>query len=85
MLSLMLFFSLGCFTESGPCDDYCAYVCDCHGGEEGYDCEECTTVYASADAALQDECETQLLDLQEADEAAGHTCDGADTGPVATE
>ena len=79
------FFLLSCFTESGPCDDYCTYVCDCHAGEEEYNCEDCRTIYASADTELQDDCETQLLDLQEADEAAGLSCSRSDTGGVTTQ
>jgi hypothetical protein len=71
----------GCFGSSGPCDDYCQYVCDCHEGEEGYDCDQCFSEYSGADPETQDECETSLDDLKAADDAAGHTCDttGSDT------
>lgn len=66
--------SPGCFAETGPCEDYCTYICDCHAGEEGFDCEQCYTEYEAADPELQDECETSLLDLREADDAAGTGC-----------
>lgn len=73
---------LACTVDTGPCQDYCDYICECHAGEEGYDCEECRTVYGGADAELQDECETELLALQDADAAAGNSCEAtsADTG-----
>jgi hypothetical protein len=77
LLPLLL---LACFgTSSDPCQDYCDYICDCHAGESGYDCDSCRTEYATTDAELQDECETTLIDLQDEDDAAGHTC-AADTG-----
>lgn len=70
-----------CLVEAGPCTDYCDYICSCHAGEEGYDCEECRTVYSDADPELMDECETELTTLQQEDEANGTGCfdDGGDT------
>lgn len=81
----LLWILLGCeFTgASGPCDDYCNYVCDCHDGEAGYDCDECWAVYGEADPALEDECETALLDLTAADEEAGLVC-ATDSGGTKT-
>lgn len=63
-----------CFSTANPCDDYCSYICDCHAGEADYNCDECYTTYDGAEASLQDECETSLIDLQNQDEAEGHTC-----------
>ena len=69
-----------CLTEAGPCTDYCDYICACHEGEAGFDCDECRTVYSDADPELQDECETELTTVQQADEANGTGCDaGEDT------
>ncbi len=77
----LFFILLACFTETGPCTDYCNYICDCHAGEEGYDCDSCFTVYSSADAQQQDECETSLADLRAEDQEAGNTCrDTEDSG-----
>ncbi|MFN7146422.1 MAG: hypothetical protein ACK4YP_21795 [Myxococcota bacterium] len=73
-----------CFGTSfaDPCQDYCDYICECHAGEEGYDCEQCRTEYTSSDPALQDECETSLVDLQGEDQANGTGCESPvdDTG-----
>jgi hypothetical protein len=78
----ILFVLLACFgVSSTPCDNYCNYICDCHAGEPEYDCEECFTTYDGADATLQDECETSLIDLQNQDDAEGRVCGGdGDTG-----
>ena len=66
----------GCFgiPSGDPCYDYCEYICVCHAGEEGFDCDQCEVEYANSDAALQDECESTLTDLQVEDEAAGTGC-----------
>jgi hypothetical protein len=78
---LLLLLALACdFSSAGPCQDYCDYVCDCHDGEAGFDCDQCRVEYADADPDLQDECETELLDLQDADADAGNECDPLDTG-----
>jgi hypothetical protein len=70
-------FGMACFEEE-PCDRYVDYVCQCHDGEEGFDCEEFRLVYADAAAGVQDECAIALDELQAADEAAGLTCDVAE-------
>lgn len=73
----------GCTGGTNPCDDYCSYVCDCHTDEAGYDCDACFTQYDGADAELQDECETALIDLKAQDDADGHVC--TDGGGTATD
>lgn len=79
-MSLLLLLA-GCLTDSGPCTAYCNYVCDCHGDDPAYSCDDCYTVYGGGDAELQDECETALADLRQADQDAGLTCDDTtDTG-----
>jgi len=66
---------LSCTLEaSGPCADYCDYICDCHAGEPEFDCNECRTIYDDSDPELQDACETSLVDLQQADRDAGTGC-----------
>jgi len=63
----------GCETVD-PCDEYVDYVCACHDGEEGYDCEELRQIYADPDPDLQNQCELDRADLEEADRAAGLEC-----------
>jgi hypothetical protein len=76
MLILLL---TACFgvTYGDPCADYCDYVCECHDGEEAFDCDTCRTENAGDDAELQDQCETALADLQTTDEANGTGCSAA--------
>jgi hypothetical protein len=83
-LSLLPLLLAGCFGTSfgDPCQDYCDYICTCHAGEAEFDCDQCLTEYDGSDPALQDECETTLVDLQNEDEANGTGCEsgGDDTG-----
>jgi len=70
----------GCLDEDGgPCDDYVAYMCDCHGDTE--DCDQLEATYADADQDLHDECAISLDDQQTEDDETGHACtSGDDTG-----
>lgn len=76
----------GCFgAEIGdPCVEYCDYICECHPNDPNYDCDACRTSLGESDPALQDECETELVTLQEADQQNGDGCfadeEGFDTG-----
>ena len=63
--------------EPNPCDDYVDYMCDCHDGEAGVDCETLENTYANADVDLQDECAIALEDQQDEDAANGVECDSA--------
>lgn len=75
-MTLLILTLSGCFGfTTGPCADYCDYVCQCHPDDAGVSCEDCQTIYTDDDAALQDECETALVDLQAADREAGITCE----------
>lgn len=65
--------TVGC--EPNPCDDYVDYMCDCHDGEAGVDCETLENTYANADAELQDECSIALEDQQDEDALNGVECD----------
>jgi len=72
---------LGACLDEGdqPCDDYVAYMCECHGDTEN--CTQLTATYDDADQDLQDECAIALDAQQADDESSGHVCtDGADTG-----
>jgi hypothetical protein len=81
---LLFAFLIACTTSAGPCDDYCSYICDCHAEDSGYNCDDCFTSYDGADASLQDECESSLITLKDADEAAGLTCNTSDSGTGTT-
>lgn len=75
-------FTMGSACQEEPCQDYVDYICDCHDGEEGFDCEELRTTLADADQDVQDQCALDLSDQQQEDEANGVDCDAgpADTG-----
>ena len=80
---LILFALLGCSSPANPCDDYCSYICDCHTNDAkiGMSCDECYTTYDGADASLQDQCETALVDQKKADESdSGVVCNTKDSG-----
>ena len=58
-----------------PCDEYTAYMCDCHDGDPLYpSCEELEATYADADLTVQDECILALEAQQEADAQLGIEC-----------
>lgn len=63
---------MGC--EDQPCDRYVNYVCDCHDGEEGFDCDELSIALSDADPAAQDQCAIDLADLEAEDDANGVEC-----------
>ena len=77
--SLASLFMLGgaLCAETNPCDDYVQYMCDCHGNDEGFSCDELRTTYENADPAQQDQCSIDLDDQQQQDEQDGITCDGS--------
>ena len=81
LFGLLPFLGLAaCLTDAGPCQDYCDYICSCHAGEPAYDCQQCRTTYTDADPQLQDECQTELDDLQQSDNENGTGCvEGTDT------
>jgi hypothetical protein len=69
--------ALGC-EGADPCQDYVDYLCDCHAGEPGYDCETLQQTYSAPDAALQDQCALDLEAQQAQDAEDGLACaDGA--------
>ena len=64
---------LGCGTQ--PCDRFVAYICDCHDGEEGFDCETLQQALGDAGPAVQDQCSIDLADQIAEDEANGVFCE----------
>ena len=65
---------LGIACGAEPCQDYVDYMCDCHGEDTGFDCNELQRVYADADASVQQQCQLELSDQQDQDDADGETC-----------
>ena len=71
-----LFVALGtACEEEHPCDRYVDYMCDCHGADPGFDCDELHAVFDEADQTIQDQCSIDLGDQQDEDESTGHVCD----------
>lgn len=77
VLVTAMFFGWGaaCELEPQPCDAYVDYMCACHDGEEGVDCQELTDALTGADPTVQDQCEIDLANQEDDDAAAGQTCD----------
>ncbi|MBN2797751.1 MAG: hypothetical protein JXX28_01270 [Deltaproteobacteria bacterium] len=71
---LLTLSSLGGCELDQPCDAYVDYMCDCHDGEEGFDCAELSRIYAEADPDVQDQCAIDLSDQQATDENNEHQC-----------
>lgn len=71
---LIAFLALSACEVEEPCLDYVDYMCDCHDGEEGFDCTELTAIYADAGQDVQDQCAVDLSDQQATDETDGHEC-----------
>jgi hypothetical protein len=69
----MALWMAGCETED-PCQEYVDYVCQCHDGEEGYDCEELRATYADPDPELQNQCELDRAALEQQDQENGVEC-----------
>ena len=61
-----------------PCDEYVAYMCDCHPEHAEEQCEELQTTYEDASADIQDECAYSLDEQQAEDDEEGHTCGDAE-------
>jgi len=67
-----------CEEDGGqPCDRYVDYMCDCHGADPGFDCEELSNVFDDADPTIQDQCSIDLGDQQDEDDETGHECEAA--------
>ena len=61
--------------DDQPCTRYVDYMCACHSGEEGFDCDELRAIYADPGADVANQCAIDLSDQQAADDEAGLACD----------
>ena len=69
---------LSCDDESSrnACDQYVAYMCDCHPSD--YDCGQLENTYANPDSADLDACRIALEDQEAADAEASDFACGAE-------
>ena len=74
MVTLALGALLACEDEE-PCDRYVEYMCACHDGDEGFDCQELDNTLRGAESDVQDECAIWLTDQKDDDADAGLECD----------
>ncbi|NCG20007.1 MAG: hypothetical protein GWP91_13450 [Rhodobacterales bacterium] len=72
-LLLTMCMSPACEDEN-PCDRYIDYMCDCHGADEGFDCQEISDSFADADNDVQDSCALELSAQKDVDEEEDNTC-----------
>ena len=64
--------------DTNPCDEYVAYICDCHPDD---DCSSLSNTYDGADTELQDECALALDEQLNSDDETEHECgERTDTG-----
>jgi hypothetical protein len=59
--------------EENPCDRYADYVCDCHEGEEGFDCDALRELAYDPSQEVSDACTIDLQEQKAEDEANGAT------------
>lgn len=71
VIGAVLAVAVGCDSGENPCDVYVDYMCECHGQDSGFDCEELRATYVDAGPTLQDQCSEDLAAQQDSDEAAG--------------
>ena len=64
---------------TSPCDDYVAYMCDCHANDPDVDCAALQNTYKNAQPAVQNSCDQALTDQQDRDATTGYTCANGDT------
>jgi len=58
-----------------PCARLADYICTCHAGDTGFDCEELRRATERADPAVQNACVLELAEQRQRDEEAGLVCD----------
>ncbi len=69
-----LLLTFGC-EEEAPCDRWADYVCACHEGEEGFDCEELRALAEAPSATVTDQCAIDLEDQRADDQANEVACE----------
>lgn len=60
--------------EESPCDRWADYVCTCHDGEEGFDCEELQRLAEDPTPAVEEQCQIDLSEQRSVDQDAGEFC-----------
>lgn len=61
--------------EENPCDRYADYVCTCHDGEDGFDCDALRDLAVEPTQSVSDACTIDLQEQKSEDQTAGLTCD----------
>ena len=74
VLSTTILVMLACDEETA-CDRYADYVCACHDGEPGFDCDELRDLAEEPTQSVVDQCAIDLADQEAEDEANGVTCE----------
>lgn len=57
-----------------PCQDYVDYMCQCHGDDSGFDCDELQRVYSDPDPSVEQQCQLDLSRQEDQDVADGESC-----------
>lgn len=60
--------------EENACDRWADYVCTCHDGEPGFDCEALLELAESPTQTTVDQCAFDLAEQQDIDEEEGLDC-----------
>jgi hypothetical protein len=60
--------------EENACDRYADYVCECHEGDSGFDCDALRALAEAPTETTIDQCAIDLADQEAADEADGAVC-----------
>ena len=71
-LALLVVAFVACDEPVNTCDDYVAYMCDCH---PEVDCDELTATYVGATQTVQDQCVVALEDQRDEDDSNALVCD----------
>jgi|JI7StandDraft_1071085.scaffolds.fasta_scaffold363189_2 hypothetical protein len=72
LTALALF--LGC-EEPTSCDRFADYICTCHEGDPGYDCEALLDLAADPTVSTDDQCALDLKDQKDLDREDGLECE----------
>lgn len=67
--------ALGVACGEAPCEDYVDYMCACHGDDSGFSCADLERVYGDSDPTVQDQCQIDLAEQKDEDEASGESCE----------
>lgn len=73
-VALALLALSACETLENACDEYAAYMCDCHDLTQAQ-CDELYAIANTADIEILDTCDFDLAQQKAEDEANGFICD----------